>query len=102
MEQERRIKENELNTEIAIEEKKRQIREAKAEADRLAEAKRAIPRMQRLGCKLIRIMSYAVLKNGDCDADDQMEQERFRRLREISFSSEFFRGSLKFLGGNGG
>jgi hypothetical protein len=33
VEQERRIKENELNTEIAVEEKKRQIRETKAAAD---------------------------------------------------------------------
>ncbi len=47
----------------------------------LAEAKRAIPRMQRLGTKLIRIMSFAVLK--DRKPDDQMEEERFRRLREL-------------------
>ena len=47
----------------------------------LAEARRAIPRMQRLGTKLIRIMSFAVLK--DREPDDQMEQERFRRLREL-------------------
>ncbi len=47
----------------------------------LAEVERAIPRMQRLGTKLIRIMSYAVLK--DRAADDQGEAERFRRLREI-------------------
>ena len=47
----------------------------------LAEAKRAIPRMQRLGTKLIRIMSFAVLK--DRKADDQMEEERFRRVREL-------------------
>jgi sugar phosphate isomerase/epimerase len=47
----------------------------------LAEVDRAIPRMQRLGTKLIRIMSYAVLK--DRAADDQEEAERFRRLREI-------------------
>ncbi|HUS90607.1 MAG TPA: sugar phosphate isomerase/epimerase [Phycisphaerae bacterium] len=46
-----------------------------------AEIDRAIPRMKRLGTKLIRIMSYAVLR--DRDADDQMEHERFRRLREI-------------------
>lgn len=54
----------------------------------LAEAKRAIPRMKRLGTKLIRIMSFAVLKN--CDPDDQMEEERFRRLRELQkiFSGE--------------
>lgn len=44
-----------------------------------AEIKRAIPRMQRLGTKLIRIMSYAQNPWGD----DQKETERFRRLREI-------------------
>jgi sugar phosphate isomerase/epimerase len=48
----------------------------------LSEAKRAIPRMKRLGTKLIRIMSFAVLK--DREADDQMEQERFGRLRELT------------------
>jgi sugar phosphate isomerase/epimerase len=44
----------------------------------LTEVRRAIPRMQRLRTKLIRIMSYAVRK-----AEDQMAGERFRRLREI-------------------
>jgi len=42
---------------------------------------RAIPRMQRLGTKLIRIMSYGILQ--DRPADDQLADERFRRLREI-------------------
>ena len=46
-----------------------------------AEIDRAIPRMQRLGTKLIRIMSYAVLP--DRGPDDQMVEERFKRLREI-------------------
>lgn len=45
----------------------------------LAEAKRAIPRMQKLGTKFVRIMSFAVR-----DGDDQMEEERFDRLREIT------------------
>lgn len=45
----------------------------------LAEIKRAIPRMQRLGTQLIRIMSYAQ----EPWNDDQQEKERFRRLREI-------------------
>lgn len=45
----------------------------------LEEARRAIPRMKALGTKYIRIMSFAVRK----DHDDQMEQERFRRLREL-------------------
>ena len=47
----------------------------------LAETRRAIPRMQRLGTKLVRIMSFAVLK--DRDPNDQMEEERFRRLRDL-------------------
>ncbi len=45
----------------------------------IAEIERAIPRMQRLGTKLIRIMSYAQEPWGA----DQQEEERFRRLREI-------------------
>ena len=44
----------------------------------LGEAKRAAVRMPRLGAKFIRIMSYPVLSG-----PDQMEKERFRRLREI-------------------
>jgi sugar phosphate isomerase/epimerase len=44
----------------------------------LGEAKRAAVRMPRLGSKLIRIMSYPILPG-----KDQMEAERFRRLREI-------------------
>jgi len=47
----------------------------------LEEIKRAIPRMQRLGSKLIRIMSYAVLK--DREPDDQMVDERVKRLNEM-------------------
>ena len=47
----------------------------------LAEVNRAIPRMRRLGAKLIRIMSYAVLKGRG--PDDQLADERFRRLREL-------------------
>jgi len=45
---------------------------------------RAIPRMQRLGAKLVRVMSYAVRKDADGnDLPDQMADERFRRLREL-------------------
>jgi len=44
----------------------------------LAEVRRSIPRMQRLGVKLVRIMSFAVR-----DGEDQMEQERFRRVKMI-------------------
>lgn len=42
VEQERAIKENELNTEIAVESKKRQIRETKLEADRALQEKRQV------------------------------------------------------------
>jgi len=45
----------------------------------LAEVARAIPRMQRLGTKQIRIMSYA-----RCAGEDQKAEERFRRLREVT------------------
>lgn len=47
----------------------------------LEEAKRSVQRMQRLGTKLIRIMSFAVLEGRE--PEDQMEQERFKRLREL-------------------
>jgi sugar phosphate isomerase/epimerase len=47
----------------------------------LAEARRAISRMMRLGTKLIRVMSFAVLK--DREPEDQMADERFRRMREL-------------------
>ena len=47
----------------------------------LDRAKRAIPRMQRLGTKLIRLMSYPRLENRA--PDDQMEEERYHRLREL-------------------
>lgn len=47
----------------------------------LEEIERAIPRMQRLGTRLIRVMSYAVLPNRE--ADDQVEEERFRRMRVL-------------------
>lgn len=48
VEQERRIKENELNTEIAVEEKKRQIRETKVEADLVVEKKEQEVRQTKL------------------------------------------------------
>lgn len=45
------------------------------------EVKRAIVRMKRLDTKLIRIMSYKLIP--DCGPEEQMAEERFRRLREI-------------------
>lgn len=45
----------------------------------VAKIERAIPRMQRLDTKLVRIMSYGFPGEGE----DLMEEERFRRLREI-------------------
>ena len=48
----------------------------------LEEVKRAIPRMKRLDSHLIRIMSYKpIVENGP---QDQMKEERFRRLREVT------------------
>ncbi|MEM6911789.1 MAG: sugar phosphate isomerase/epimerase [Verrucomicrobiota bacterium] len=45
----------------------------------LAEIERCIPRMQRLGVEIVRVMSYGQEPWGA----DQEEAERFRRLREI-------------------
>ena len=45
----------------------------------LSEVERAIPRMQRLESQYVRIMSYAVR-----EGEDQLEEERFHRLREIT------------------
>lgn len=50
----------------------------------LQRVENAIPRMQRLGTKFVRVMSYAVLKDeSGADLPDQMEETRFQRLREI-------------------
>lgn len=47
----------------------------------LEQTRRAIPRMQRLGTHLVRIMSYAVLE--DRSPEDQFREKRIQRLREI-------------------
>lgn len=52
VEQERRIKENELNTELAVEAKQRQIREAKLEADLAVERKQQQIREAELAGKI--------------------------------------------------
>ncbi len=50
----------------------------------LAETERAIRRMRALGTTLVRIMSFAELKNPDgSPRADQMEEERFARLRKL-------------------
>lgn len=61
----------------------RQVTEPYEES--LAAVERAIKRMNRLGTRLVRIMSYTVLRDGEGRAlPDQLEEERFRRLREIT------------------
>ena len=47
----------------------------------LEETRRAIPRMQRLGTQMVRMMSFAVLR--DRGPEDQMFDERVRRLNEL-------------------
>jgi sugar phosphate isomerase/epimerase len=50
-----------------------------------AEISRAIPRMQRLGAKMIRVMSYAVCKDeGGEDLEEQFAPERVRRMTEVN------------------
>ncbi|MDR3200562.1 MAG: sugar phosphate isomerase/epimerase [Spirochaetales bacterium] len=51
----------------------------------LAAVDRAVRRMKRCASRLIRIMSYSILRDTDGRAlADQKEEERFRRLREIT------------------
>ncbi len=54
----------------------------------LEEAKRAIPRMKRLGTQFIRVMSFALFPGKE--PQDQIPQERFRRMRILQkmFSDE--------------
>ncbi len=48
------------------------------------EIERCVARMQRLGSKIVRIMSYALLEDGkENDLPDQKKEERFKRMREI-------------------
>jgi sugar phosphate isomerase/epimerase len=47
----------------------------------MIEAQRAVRRMARLKTREIRVMSYGILR--DRSSDNQMEEERFRRLREL-------------------
>ncbi len=49
-----------------------------------AEIGRAIPRMQRLGAKMIRVMSYAVCKTDGKDDAEQYAPERIKRMTEIN------------------
>jgi hypothetical protein len=65
VEQERRIKENELNTEIAIENKKRQIRETQMDAERAVQEKQA------------------QLERAKLESDIALEEER-RKLVDLS------------------
>jgi hypothetical protein len=90
VEQERRIKENELNTEIAVEEKKRQIREAKVEADLAVEAKEQQVREAKLNGQIHLEEERARLvearaENGRAEADVQAYamQAALRPLREL-------------------
>jgi sugar phosphate isomerase/epimerase len=53
--------------------------------DTLATADRAAARMQKCGARLVRVMSYAILRDAQGKAlADQKEEERFRRMREIT------------------
>jgi hypothetical protein len=76
VEQERRIKENELSTEIAVEEKKRQIRETRVEADLAVEAREQQVRQQALNGQIRleedrRQLVAAQIENARAEADTQ-------------------------------
>ncbi len=69
VEQERRIKENELNTEVAVEEKKRQIREAQMDAEIAVEEKKR------------------QVREAQMDAEMAVEEKK-RQVREIQMGTE--------------
>lgn len=76
VEQERRIKENELNTEVAVEEKKRQIRETKIAADLAVEGREQQVRQARLEGQIAleeerKRLVAARTENARADADIQ-------------------------------
>lgn len=76
VEQERKIKENELNTEIAVEEKKRQIRETKVGADLAVEAKEQQVRKAKLDGEITiendrKQLVAAQIENAKAQADMQ-------------------------------
>src|SRR6185503_5706909 len=76
VEQERKIKENELNTEIAVEEKKRQIRETVVDADLAVEAKEQQVRKAKLEGEIAiendrKSLVAAHVENAKAEADVQ-------------------------------
>lgn len=90
VEQERRIKENELNTEIAVEDKKRQIRENKVEADLAVEAKEQQVRESKLAGQITleeerKKLVAAHVENARADADAQAYavEASLRPLKEL-------------------
>ena len=76
VEQERRIKENELNTEIAVEQKKRQISETRVEAQRVVEVKEQEVRELKLSGQITledqrRQLVASQVENARAEADAQ-------------------------------
>jgi regulator of protease activity HflC (stomatin/prohibitin superfamily) len=74
VEQERRIKENELNTEIAVETKKRQIREAQMDAERSIQEKRQELQQSNMKADISlesekKKLVALVTENAKCEAD---------------------------------
>ena len=88
--QERKIKENELNTEMAIQEKRRQIREHQAEAELAIEAKEQVLRQEQLHGKveleqrrkaLVQIESENIKARADAEA--QVLRSSLQPLMEL-------------------
>jgi len=76
VEQERGIKENELNTEIAVENKKRQIRETRIDADRAVQGKRQDMQLEKMTGNIAiegsrRDLVELAVKNKKAEADVQ-------------------------------
>jgi hypothetical protein len=76
VEQERRIKENELNTEISVEEKKRQIREAQMDAEIAVEEKKRRVRETQMDAEIAIEEKRRQVRETQMDADIALEEQR--------------------------
>jgi hypothetical protein len=74
--QERKIKENELNTEIAIEEKKRQVREAQMDAEIAVEEKKRKVREAQMDAEIAIEEKKRQVREMQMNADVALEQQR--------------------------
>jgi hypothetical protein len=87
VEQERKIKENELNTEIAVEEKKRQVREAQMDAEIAVEEKKRQVREAQMDAEIAVEEKKRQVREAQMDAEIAVEEKK-RQVREIQMNAD--------------